>query len=61
MPFVAAISACADGFTATAEAANEKIAKGYRLCLTGFDIMLLRQATDALLGDIDRDGLKAGR
>ncbi|MFT5392722.1 MAG: 4-hydroxy-2-oxoheptanedioate aldolase [Gammaproteobacteria bacterium] len=42
------------GFTATAEAANEKIAKGYKLALTGYDIMLLRQATDALLNAIDR-------
>jgi len=42
------------GFLATAEAANEKIAAGYKLALTGFDLMLLRRATDQLLADINR-------
>jgi len=43
------------GFLATAESANEKFAMGYQLALTGYDTLLLRRATDALLAGIDRD------
>lgn len=43
------------GFAATPEAVNGIFAKGYQLALTGYDIMLLRQTTDALLGSINRE------
>jgi 4-hydroxy-2-oxoheptanedioate aldolase len=42
------------GFAVTAEAANAMIGKGYRLVLTGYDILLLRQVTDRLLAGIER-------
>ena len=43
------------GFAATADAVNDIFSRGYKLALTGYDIMLLRQTIDALLSQIDRD------
>ena len=42
------------GLAITSERANELIAKGYRLILTGFDTMLLQRAAGDVLGAIDR-------
>lgn len=42
------------GLAVTAERANEFIARGYRLILTGFDTMLLQRAAGEVLGAIER-------
>jgi len=44
------------GFAAEAEGANARIARGYRLILTGYDLLLLRRVTGELLGALRRDG-----
>jgi len=42
------------GLALTGEIANAMIGRGYRLILTGFDIMLLQRAAGEILGAIDR-------
>jgi 4-hydroxy-2-oxoheptanedioate aldolase len=42
------------GLALTGEIANAMIARGYRLILTGFDVVLLQQGAAAILSGIDR-------
>ena len=43
------------GFAAEAQGANERIRRGFRLILTGNDLLLLRRVTGDLLKAIERE------